>query len=98
MLYSRAHEHRRGKRTTLPVPAVEAVKARGYWESIWLRLRRDKLAIAGGIFIIVMFVVAFIGAPIADPHPRARAERPVHRWRRPEHVPARRSDDVGSSA
>jgi peptide/nickel transport system permease protein len=49
----------------LPVTAVEAVKARGYWESIWIRLRRDKLAIAGGIFIIVMFLVAFVGAPIA---------------------------------
>jgi peptide/nickel transport system permease protein len=43
----------------------DAVKARGYWELIWIRLRRDKLAIAGGIFIVVMFLVAFIGAPIA---------------------------------
>ena len=42
-----------------------AVKARGYWEQIWLRLRRDKLALAGGVFIIVMFLVAFAGAPIA---------------------------------
>jgi ABC-type dipeptide/oligopeptide/nickel transport system permease subunit len=41
------------------------VKARGYWEQIWLRLRRDKLAIAGGVFIIVMLLVAFVGAPIA---------------------------------
>jgi peptide/nickel transport system permease protein len=46
-------------------PALPTVKARGYWEQIWIRLRRDKFAIAGGVFIIVMFVVAFIGAPIA---------------------------------
>lgn len=46
-------------------PVVQGVKARGYWEQIWLRLRRDKLALAGGGFIIFMFLVAFIGAPIA---------------------------------
>ena len=42
-----------------------AVQARGYWEGVWLRLRRDKVAIAGGIFIILLILVAFIGAPIA---------------------------------
>ena len=41
------------------------VRARGYWEGVWLRLKRDKVAIAGGIFIIFLFLVAFIGAPIA---------------------------------
>jgi len=49
----------------LPTSGSDAVKARGYWELIWIRLRRDKLAIAGGVFIILMFFVAFIGAPIA---------------------------------
>lgn len=48
-----------------PAPAQTAVKARGYWEQIWLRLRRDKLALVGGVFIIVMVLVAFVGAPIA---------------------------------
>jgi peptide/nickel transport system permease protein len=43
-----------------------AIKARGYWESVWLRLKKDKLAVAGGIFIIVLFFVAFAGAPIAS--------------------------------
>ena len=41
------------------------VKARGYWEQVWRRFRRDKLAIAGGIFIILLILVAFVGAPIA---------------------------------
>ena len=27
---------------------AQAVKARGYWEQVWLRLRRDRVAIAGG--------------------------------------------------
>ncbi|HET9243668.1 MAG TPA: ABC transporter permease [Gaiella sp.] len=42
-----------------------AVKARGYWEGVWLRLKRDRFALAGGAFIIFMFLVAFVGAPIA---------------------------------
>jgi peptide/nickel transport system permease protein len=44
---------------------IQAVKARGYWEQVWLRLKRDKVAIAGGIFIIGLVLVAFIGAPLA---------------------------------
>ena len=45
--------------------AEDAVKARGYWEQVWLRLKRDRLALAGGGFIIFLFFVAFAGAPIA---------------------------------
>src|ERR1044071_2020048 len=44
---------------------VEEVKARGYWELVWRRFRRDKIAIASGIFIIFLILVAFAGAPIA---------------------------------
>ena len=43
----------------------EAVRARGYWELVWRRFRRDKVAIASGIFIILLILVAFGGAPIA---------------------------------
>jgi peptide/nickel transport system permease protein len=42
------------------------VKARGYWEQVWRRLRKDKIAIAGGITIILLILGAFIGAPIAQ--------------------------------
>ena len=62
---------------TRPAPAI--VKARGYWEQVWLRLKRDRVAIAGGIFIILLFLVAFVGAPIAQTHARARPERPSSR-------------------
>ena len=41
------------------------VKARGYWEGVWLRLRRDRVAIASAIFIVFLVVVAFAGAPLA---------------------------------
>jgi hypothetical protein len=44
---------------------ADAVVARGYWEQVWRRLRRDKVALAGGVFIIFLFIAAYIGAPIA---------------------------------
>jgi peptide/nickel transport system permease protein len=51
------------------VTAVEgdtaAVRARGYWEGVWLRLRKDKLALGGAGFIVFLVFVAFAGAPMA---------------------------------
>src|SRR5207237_364337 len=44
---------------------VGAVRARGYWESVWLRLKKDKLALAGAGFIVFLFIIAFAGAPVA---------------------------------
>jgi len=44
---------------------IEAIKARGYWEQVWIRLKRDKVAIGGGIFVILLVLTAFIGAPLA---------------------------------
>jgi ABC-type dipeptide/oligopeptide/nickel transport system permease subunit len=41
------------------------VRARGYWEQVWIRFRRDRVAIAGGIFIVVLIFAAFAGGPIA---------------------------------
>ncbi len=48
-----------------PTDGLE-VQARGYWENVWRRLKQDKVAIAGGVFIILLILVAFIGAPIAQ--------------------------------
>ena len=42
------------------------IKARGYWEQVWTRFKRDKLALGGGVTIILLILVAFIGAPIAQ--------------------------------
>jgi peptide/nickel transport system permease protein len=42
-----------------------AVRARGYWEGVFMRFRRDKVAIAGGIYIVLVILIGFIGAPIA---------------------------------
>jgi peptide/nickel transport system permease protein len=41
------------------------VRARGYWEQVWLRFRRDRVAIAGGCFIVLLAFCAFAGGPIA---------------------------------
>jgi peptide/nickel transport system permease protein len=51
--------------TGVELGELEDIKARGYWEQVWRRFKRDRVAIAGGIFIIFLFVTAFAGAPIA---------------------------------
>src|SRR6059058_5688261 len=43
---------------------VEAIRARGYWELVWRRFRRDKVAIGSGVFIILLIFFAFGAAPI----------------------------------
>ena len=45
---------------------IEAVRARGYWEQVWLRFRKDKVAIASGIVIILLILAAFPGAPLVS--------------------------------
>ncbi|MDQ2983149.1 MAG: ABC transporter permease [Actinomycetota bacterium] len=43
----------------------EEIRARGYWEQVWLRFKRDKAAIGGGLYIIFLILAAFGGAPLA---------------------------------
>src|ERR1043166_2059754 len=45
---------------------IEEIRARGYWELVWRRFRRDKVAIASGVFIVLLIAVAFGGAPVAQ--------------------------------
>ncbi len=42
-----------------------AVRARGYWEGVFIRFRRDKFAIVGGVYIFFVIFMGFVGAPIA---------------------------------
>jgi ABC-type dipeptide/oligopeptide/nickel transport system permease subunit len=44
----------------------EGVQARGYWELIWSRFKRDKLALASVGFIVFLLFAAFAGGPIAS--------------------------------
>jgi ABC-type dipeptide/oligopeptide/nickel transport system permease subunit len=44
---------------------TEPVRARSYWEQVWIRFRRDKIAIASGVFIIFLVLTAIFGGPLA---------------------------------
>jgi ABC-type dipeptide/oligopeptide/nickel transport system permease subunit len=44
---------------------TEPVRARGYWEQVWRRFKGDKIAIAGGLYVVFVALAGFIGAPIA---------------------------------
>ncbi len=60
--------------TTLAVPLgpvdipvtdeTEGIHALGYWESVWRTFKRDRVAIGGGITIIFLVLLCFVGAPI----------------------------------
>jgi hypothetical protein len=45
---------------------TEEIRARGYWEQVWRRFRRDKVAIASMAFIILLVFAAFVGSKIAE--------------------------------
>jgi peptide/nickel transport system permease protein len=45
---------------------LQEVKARGYWEQVWRRFRRDKVALASGVFIILLVAAAFGGSRLAE--------------------------------
>jgi peptide/nickel transport system permease protein len=51
--------------TTVVDTSGVQVKARGYWELVWIRFKRDKIAIAAGCFIVFLVLAAFVAAPIA---------------------------------
>jgi peptide/nickel transport system permease protein len=46
--------------------AAVAVKARGYWEQIWIRFKRDRFALASIIVIVFIVLASFPGAYIAE--------------------------------
>jgi ABC-type dipeptide/oligopeptide/nickel transport system permease subunit len=49
-----------------PAPPGETqVKARGYWELVWIRFKRDRLALGSIGFIVFLLLAAFVGAPVA---------------------------------
>ena len=47
-------------------PTAPQIKARGYWEQVWIRFRRDKVALASIFFIVFLIFAAFPGAYIAE--------------------------------
>ena len=41
-------------------------RARGYWELVWSRFKRDRLAFASGIFIVFVLLPCFAGEPLFE--------------------------------
>ena len=41
-------------------------RAYGYWELVWLRLRRDRMAVASAIVLLIVFLICFAGEPVAE--------------------------------
>jgi peptide/nickel transport system permease protein len=48
-----------------PEPAPD-VKARGYWEQVWRRFKRDRVALASVVFLVLLVLVCFPGAALAE--------------------------------
>jgi ABC-type dipeptide/oligopeptide/nickel transport system permease subunit len=45
-------------------PSTRAIEGRSLWQIAWRRLRRDKVAMAGGIFVIFLAIVAALAGPL----------------------------------
>jgi peptide/nickel transport system permease protein len=41
-------------------------RAHGYWELVWLRLKRDRVALGSVVALVLVFLVCFAGTPIAE--------------------------------
>ena len=49
-----------------PVSDEGGVRARGYWEQVWRRFKRDRVAIGSIFFLIFVVIVCYPGAWIAE--------------------------------
>jgi peptide/nickel transport system permease protein len=45
---------------------VGEIKARGYWEQVWRRFKRDRVAIASVFFLVFLVIASYPGAWIAE--------------------------------
>jgi peptide/nickel transport system permease protein len=44
--------------------AGRTIEARGYWEQVWRSFKRDKVAIGGGVTVVLLVLACFIGGPV----------------------------------
>jgi ABC-type dipeptide/oligopeptide/nickel transport system permease subunit len=49
-----------------PVDGQGEIRARGYWEQVWRRFRRDRVAIASIFFLVFLVLAVYPGAWIAE--------------------------------
>lgn len=89
--------------TSVASEAAPEVQASGTWRLIWRRLRRDRIALAAGVCLLLILFAVSAGGPLIgrivgtgpnDPHPFAVDEglKPVGPWTR---VPAATSGAEG---
>jgi peptide/nickel transport system permease protein len=50
----------------LPPGDEPAIRARGYWEQVWRRFKRDRVAIGSFFFIVLLVLACFPGAVLAE--------------------------------
>ena len=43
----------------------QEIRARGYWEQVWRRFKRDRVAIASIVFLVFLVLLVYPGAWIA---------------------------------
>ena len=55
-----------GDDLTFPVAEEGQVRARGYWEQVWRRFKRDRVALASIGFLILLVIAVYPGAWIAE--------------------------------
>ena len=55
------------------------VRARGYWEQVWRRFRKDRVAIGSIVFLFLLVLAVYPGAWLAEQLIGHSPERPVHR-------------------
>ena len=41
-------------------------RAYGYWELVWLRFKRDRIAVASAVALLLVLLVCFAGEPVAE--------------------------------
>ena len=85
---------------SLSIEHVPAVVARSHWDLVWQRFRRDRGALWSLVFIVLLILVAFIGAPVAayflghgpnEPHFGLETFTPVGPW---TYVPGASGQDL----
>jgi peptide/nickel transport system permease protein len=47
-------------------PGADEVEGRTPWQLFWARLKQDKVALGGAVFIFLLVLIAFFGGPLAE--------------------------------
>ena len=47
---------------TGPLPVQGEIRARGYWEQVWRRFKRDRVAMASIVFLVLLIMAVYPGA------------------------------------